>query len=69
MYFKNSIGEVYIEDNSVIYKNSLGIVQVTPHDFTQVQYLYEYYVVHFKNLELLETDPKQFREMYYDDDV
>ena len=63
MYFENSIGEVYIEDNSIIYKNSLGIVQVTPCDPTQVQYLYEYYVVQFKNLEILETDPKRFNDM------
>lgn len=65
MYFKNSIGEVFIEDNTVIYKNSLGVTQVTPYDSTQVQNLYEYYVMQFKDLEILETDPKQFKDKNY----
>lgn len=66
MYFRNSIGEVFIEDNTVIYKNSLAVVQVTPYDLTQVQYLYEYYVVQFKDLELLEKYPKRvkFKNFY-----
>lgn len=65
MYFKNSFGEVYIEKNTIVCKDSLAIVKVTPCDPTQVQYLYEYYVVHFKNLEILETDPKQFKDKNY----
>lgn len=60
MYFENSIGKVYIEENTIVCKDSQAIVKVTPWDHTQVQNLYEYYVVHFKNLELLETVPKRY---------
>nr|DAV18302.1 MAG TPA: hypothetical protein [Caudoviricetes sp.] len=69
MYFENSVGKVYIENNTVVCKDSLALVKVTPWDRSNVQNLFEYYVAHFKNLELLETDPKRYKEMFYDDDI
>lgn len=57
MYFKNSVGKVYIEGNTLIYEDVNGIVKMIPNDPSNVQVLYAFHVQQFKDLEKLADSP------------
>lgn len=57
MYFKNSVGKVFIEGNTLIYEDVIGVVKMIPNDPENVKKLYNFHVQQFKDLEKLANSP------------
>lgn len=57
MYFKNSVGKVYIKGNTLVYEDVIGIIKMIPNDPSDLKELYEFHVHQFKDLEKLANSP------------
>lgn len=51
MYFKNSVGVVYIKGNTLVYEDSNGVVKMIPNDRKNLKVLYNFHVNQFKEIE------------------